>query len=165
MTKYEVIEIARKHIQSNMGGCWDCDIDVADDLLYEQHVDNEVRRMLVEIAMTEGNFATVVFSSLVNKQVYRQVCVNEVHRGDLQPNELNRLRCEAVEKANSSMEDVYGHDDFALVKIRLNVEIRRVSMQYLYDHLKYYRKNCCMFLWFDLEGRNNGAPEMPQIEW
>lgn len=161
LRKDDVIEIAYKKLKKKF--VYAPALDIEDDLLYSEHIDFQVRKMVIENAMTEDNYNIIEYSVLVNKEDYKRQCVAMVFDSNLQPPELNEKRCEALKQAETEMRDVVGYDDVAIVKKCYNCEIKYLSMAYLYDTLcrKIGRD---VFLWFNFKGESDNI-SIPVIEW
>lgn len=161
LRKDDVIKIAYKKLKKKF--VYAPALDIEDDLLYGEHIDFQVRKMVIENAMTEGNYNIIEYSVLVNKEDYKRQCVAMAFDSNLQPPELNEKRCEALKQAETEMRDVVGYDDVAIVKKSYKYEIKYLSMAYLYDAL--FRNNeRWVFLWFNFKGENNDI-SIPVIEW
>ena len=161
LRKDDVIKIAYKKLQKNF--VYAPGLDIEDDLLYGEHIDFQIRKMVIENAMTEGTFNIIEYSVLVNKEDYKRQCVAMAFDSNLQPPELNEKRCEALKRAETVMCDVVGYDAYAIVKKCYKYEIKCLSMKYLYDALC-RNDGRDVFLWFNFKGENNDI-SIPVIEW
>lgn len=165
MTREELIELLRTRMTNNIGFGVYNPLELENEYEVHRHIDFQMRKMLAQIAFTQTPHTSLTFNMLVFKSAYRNHCVMNVSRCDLQPNELNELRCKALEDANNKM--VYcGYDDVAIVKCVLNCETDRVSLKYLRDCISNEKRGLAgEFLWFDFDGENNSLDTMKVFKW
>ena len=156
MTLEDIFKNAKSRIQT-------CGVS-EDSIEYRRYKLEQKKKLMKNLMDSDYQFANIYYDVLVNRADFRRYMVGTVKRNwDSTPDELNKSRTEALEKAESRMVTVptEGYEPYAVVTLEYHLDINKTSVESL-DLAIEDQNGMFAFLWFDFE---NEKESLPLITW